>query len=283
MGDTFYTNAHQRQVRRVFPELLKSRELLLDLVWKDIRVRYRYAALGFLWAILEPLFMMVILTFVFTIAFKARIEEYGIGAGREVAVFILCGLVPWQFFSTALGTATRSLVDNRNLIVKVWFPREVIPLSALGVALVNLVVGGLLLLVIFTVLMGDIPGLGVLWLPVIFAIQFVLVMGLALLFSAANAYFRDVAYMVETALLFGFYASPIFYPPSWVQSQFPSLYPWYRLNPMVGLLTSYRDVLFTGRPPELATLAWPLLTGAVALVVGTVFFRKSAATFADNL
>ena len=283
MNALFYTDAYQSQLRRILPELIRSRELLFDLIWKDIRVRYRYAAMGFLWAVLEPLVMMVILTFVFAVAFKGRIEEYGIESGREIAVFVLSGLIPWQFFSTALTSATRSLVDNRDLVKKVHFPREVIPLSAIGVAVVNYLIGAVLLLTLFTVLMGRLPGWGIVWLPLLFAIQFVLVCGLGLLFSSANAFFRDVAYMVESAVLFGFYATPIFYPPSLVEANVPDLYWLYQLNPMVGLVTAYREALFTNAAPNLYGIAWPALFAVTALLTGAIVFRKNASRLADNL
>lgn len=283
MGKLFYTNAHQHQLLRVVPDLIRGRELLMDLVWKDVRVRYRYALMGFLWAVLEPLLMMVILTFVFSVAFKGRAEEHGIVTGRGYAVFILCGLVPWQFLSTALTSATRSLVDNANLVKKVYLPREVVPLAAVGVALVNLVIGAVLLVVVYVVLMGQLPGAGLVWLPVVFVIQLVLVAGLGLLLSCAHAHFRDVAYMVDAGLLFGFYATPIFYPPSLVEQAFPSLYRWYMLNPMAGLVTAYRQVLFDNRFPELGLVLWPAAVAVGLLVLGTVVFRRNAPTLSDNL
>lgn len=283
MSKVFYTNAHQHQLLRVIPDLIRCRELLLDLVWKEVRVRYRYTIMGFLWAILEPLAMMLILTLVFSYAFRARIEEYGIEAGREVAVFILSGLIPWQFFSTALSSATRSLVDNRTLVQKVHFPREVVPIAAVGVALVNLVIGAFLLLAVFVILMNTLPGSGLLWLPIIFAIQLILVLGLGLLLSAVNAAYRDVAYMVDAALLFGFYATPIFYPPSMVEEALPRFYSIYMLNPMAGLVTAYRNALFDNQPPTLELLGWPALVAVVFLILGAIVFRKKAPFMADNL
>lgn len=283
MSRPFYTNAHQSQVSRILPDLIRGRELLMDLVWKDVRVRYRYALMGFFWAILEPLLMMAILTFVFSVVFRGRIEEHGIETGRGYAVFILCGLVPWQFFSTALTSATRSIVDNGNLVKKAYLPREVVPLAAVGVALVNLVIGAALLVVVYTILLRTLPGLGLIWLPVIFAVQLILVAGLGLLLSCAHVLFRDVGYMVDAAILFGFYATPIFYPPSWVEGAFPRLYPVYMLNPMAGLITAYRQVLFDNRFPDPGLILWPMGVALALLVLGAVVFRKNSPTLADNL
>jgi len=289
MSNTFYTNAHQSQIQRLIPDLIRARQLLMDLIWKDIRVRYRYAAMGFAWAILEPLIMMLVLTFVFSVVLKLRFDEMGAGGGPGyAAVFILTGLIAWQFLATSLTSATTSLVDNRSLITKVNFPREVIPLATIGVAIVNLAVGSLLLLVLYLLLVGGFPGLGLIWLVVVFLIQLALVMGLALLCSTFNASFRDVSYMVNAALLFGFYATPVFYQPGLVRDALTdrgleAFYPIYFLNPMAGLITGYRQALFDGRLPDLIYLAWPALCAAGVLALGIVMFRKRSPTLADQL
>ena len=282
MTDIVYSHTHPRKLSRIIPDLVRSRELLVDLTLKDLKVRYRYALMGVLWAVLEPLIMMLVLTFVFSVVFTARLEAHGIEGGRDYAVFILCGLIPWQFFATALRSTTHSLVDNRNLIKKVYFPREILPLSSIGVALVNFVIGGVLLLIVAALLIGKLPGPGMIYVPVIFLVQLALVIGLGLLTSTANATYRDVAYMVDAALLFGFYATPVLYPPDLVESTFPGLYPLYMLNPMAGIITAYRDALLHNTfAAEL--LLWPAVAALVALPAGAVVFRKRAATLADSL
>jgi ABC-type polysaccharide/polyol phosphate export permease len=279
-----YTNLEQGRVLRVLPDLFRARELLADLIWKDIRIRYRYAVMGFLWAVLEPLIMMAVLTFVFSLVFRMKVEALGIESGRQYAVFVLSGLIPWQFFSTAVSRAARSLVDNRNLVNKVHFPREVIPLSAIGVAFVNFLIGSVLLLGVFALLMGRLPGANAAWVLAVFPIQLALVVGLALFFSAANAFFRDVAYMVDAALLFGFYATPVFYAPSLVSEHVSeSLLRVYMLNPLAGLFSAYRDALFLDHAPSVEQLWPPAAISAAVLAVGVVFFRKRAAVLADYL
>ena len=285
MNQPFYTNAQQGKISRVLPDLIGARELLFDLVWKDVRVRYRYAAMGFLWALLEPLFMMAVLTLVFSQFFRMEIEELGVRAPRQYAAFVLSGLIPWQFFSAGVAASTRSLVDNRDLVKKVHFPREVIPLSAIGVALVNFLIGAILLLGIFTVLMGRFPASGLVWVPAIFAIQFALVAGLGLLLSSANAYFRDVAYMVDAALLFGFYATPILYWHSMIEGRLaPWAYSIYMLNPMAGIVTAYRLALFGNGDLSIApSLLWPAIAAVGVLAAGVAVFRRNTPTISDNL
>ena len=289
MSNTFYTNAHQSQIHRLIPDLIRARQLLADLIWKDIRVRYRYAAMGFAWAVLEPLIMMLVLTFVFSVVLKLRFDEMGAGGGPGYdAVFILTGLIAWQFLATSLTSATTSLVDNRSLITKVNFPREVIPLATIGVAVVNFAIGSVLLLVLYLLLVGGIPGPGLVWIVPVFLIQLGIVVGLALICSTFNASFRDISYMVNAALLFGFYATPIFYQPSLVRDALTergleAFYPMYFLNPMAGLIMAYRQALFEGRLPDLAYLAWPAVCAAGLLALGIVAFRKRSPTLADQL
>lgn len=286
MSEPYYTNAHQNQLRRVIPELIRSRELLKDLVWKDIRVRYRYASMGFLWAVFEPLIMMLVLTFVFSVILKVRF-----GGGENGVTFdatlILAGLVAWQFLSTSISAATRSLIDSRNLVTKVGFPREVIPLSTVGVACVNFVIGGVLLLMLCVLLLDGFLHPAIVYVVPIFLIQLVTVIGLGLFLSAVNASFRDVAYMTDALLLFGFYASPIIYPVTMVsdtlKSLSPILYKLYFLNPMAGLITAYRQALFEKQFPDLAILAWPLVFSVIIMLLGGLTFRKSAPTLADKL
>ena len=289
MSNAFYTNTHQGQLRRVVPDLIRARQLLLDLIWKDIRVRYRYAAIGFAWAVLEPLFMMLVLTFVFSVVFDLNFNKLGTDSGFGFnAVFILTGLLAWQFLSTSLTAATTSLVDNEDLVTKVGFPREVIPLSTVGVSTVNLVIGSILLLALYALFVGGIPGVAVLWVLPIFAVQLSLVVGLGLLCSTFNAYFRDVSYMVNALLLFGFYATPIFYEPGMVKEKLTEgglgwLYTVYYANPMVGLVTSYRQVLFESRAPDPAILIWPIVCAFGVLLFGAMMFRKHSPTIADEL
>ena len=287
MNSLVYTNTQQAQLRRLIPDLIRGRELLRDLVLKDVKVRYRYAAMGLLWAVLEPLFMMLVLTFVFSIVFRTQVAELGIDTGREYAVFILSGLVPWQFFSTALSTATRSLVDNRALVKKVYFAREIIPLSAIGVATVNLAIGTLLFAVVHGALIGTPHAAAFLWLPVVLLIELSLVVGLALLCSCAHAAFRDVGHIVDAALLFGFYATPIFYWPGIVREALAergldSYYTAYLANPMAGIVTVCRQALFAGTV-DATLLVWPAVAAALALVIGAAVFRRRTALLADAL
>ncbi len=288
MQTLHYDSTQQRRLGRILPDLIRGRELLADLVRKDLRVRYRYAVIGFLWAVLEPLALMLVLTLVFTFLFDID-EVRGGGVQGEnshpYAVVLLCGLIFWQFTATALGRATQSLIENENLVKKVFFAREIIPLAAITYPLINLGIGFLLLLAVHLMLGGGI-GLAVLWFLPVFLIQLTLTTGLGLLFSCGNVAFRDVGYIVSVAVTFGFYASPVFYDLGLVINN-PDVPQWaenlYLCNPMAGLLTAYRQILLEQRCPDLQYLALPALLAAAALASGAIVFRRAAPTLSDRL
>lgn len=285
MSGQVYNSATQRRIAPFFRELVRSRELLWGLVWKDIRVRYRYTAIGFLWAVLEPIALMLILTFVFSVVLQDKAAFAKPAAGTPYAVFLLCGLVFWQFFSNALNNATQSLLESANLVRKVRFTREIVPIAAMGYPLVNLLIGIVLLLGIHLILGGQLS-LNILWIFPLLAIQLALCVGLGLLLSCCNVRYRDVGYMVSVALIFGFYASPIFYGISFVTDN-PSLPGWvviaYQLNPMAGLITVYRQILLESAAPDLMLLVWPVLSALLSLVIGLIVFRRAAPTLSDHL
>ena len=288
MSRTLYRSDEQKHLGRIIPDLIRARRLLKNLVWKDIRIRYRYAVMGFVWAILEPVALMAILTFIFAFVLVDKSQLTGAHDPKVFAVTLLTGLIFWQFIADSIRTATQSLLNNENLVKKVYFTREVIPLSAMGNPLVNLIIGLVILLGIQLVLLGTTPGLSILFLPVLLGIQIIITAGLSLLFSCGNVHYRDIGYMVNVALLFGFYASPIFYELDLVLAvSDESLPKWakllYQANPMAGLITAYRAVLVDGVFPPLNLWAWPACFAVVSLVAGVVVFRRAAPTLSDHL
>jgi len=283
MGTMTYSSRDARRLSGVARDLAQARGLLAQLVLRDIRVRYRYTAIGVLWAVLEPLALMLVLSFVFSFVLADRASFAKDASALPFTVFLLTGLVFWQFTSSSLTHAAASILDNRNLVKKIRFPREVLPLSALGYPLVNLTVGVLILFGLHLALGGGAHA-SLLWIPAIFAVQLLLTAGLALLLSCGNVHYRDVGYILSVALLLGFYATPIFYPASLVETA--ALPGWlaglYHANPMVGLIESYR-VALQGQAPQTAMLAWPALAALLSLVCGLITFRCLSPTLSDHL
>jgi ABC-type polysaccharide/polyol phosphate export permease len=285
MSGAFYTSTQQRSFARILPDLVSNRGLLRDVVSKELRARYRNAMMGFLWAVLQPVLMMLILTFVFKYLLGERLAARGLPSESVTPEFLLCGIVAWQFLSVAIMTGTNSILESGELIKKVHFPREIIPIAAVINCLVNLVIGFATLLVVLCALRGiSALGTGLLYVPLLFAIQFMMVIGLALLLSALNVYYRDVGYMIDVALAFGFYATPIFYPPSMVSERLGEFtFQIYMLNPMANLITAYREAILDNHFAEPLLWIRPLAFACGAVLLGMYLFRRNAPTFADYL
>lgn len=283
MSRVYYSSADSRRIRNVIPDLVRSRGLLWDLVSKDLRARYRNAVMGFVWAVLQPLLLTTILYFVFTVVFPGG-RVAGMGGDHPFAVYLLCGLVFWQFFASCLSRSTVSLLENHELVKKAAFPREVIPLASLGNCAVNCAIGFAVFVVVRFWLEGGF-GWGLVWLPFILTIQCALIVGLSLLTSSLNVQYRDVGYIVEVALMFGFYATPIFYSFEKAQqmASHSTLFVLYMLNPMVGIITAYRQALLDNQTPSAVQIVYPLLFSVCALILGVVVFRRRAPLLADRL
>jgi len=282
-----YTDTRQRSVLGIIPDLIANRELLFNLVAKGLRVRYRIAAAGLFWAVLQPLLMMAILSLVFGLLLGARAEAFGIKLPVPYPAFLLVGLIPWQFFASAVNEGTRSLITHRELVNKVYFPRELIPLSTVLDWFVNLLIGTALLVVALA-LFGCSLGLHLLWLVPLLALELALVIGLTLILSCLNVFFRDVQYIVEAAILFGFYACPILYPLASVRDfaaahEAPEALRLYLMNPMAGLIEACHQAIVWEQAPGLDLLWWPLAFTGACLVFGAWFYRRNACCFADYL
>jgi ABC-type polysaccharide/polyol phosphate export permease len=246
--------------------------LIQNLVIKDFKIRYRNMSLGVLWSLLNPLVMMGVLTFIWTKVFPQPDTPH-------FPLFVLCGLVPYNFFTVAWLTGTTSIVDNAPLIKRVPLPREVTPITAVLACCVHLGVQILLLLSI-AILSVKRPNIEWLWLPVIWAMNIIFVCGLALLSSAINVFVRDLRYVVESANLVLFWLIPIFYSSDKIAKQYV---PIMDVNPVAALVVSLRKILLNGEPPA----AWTLLKmAAVSLtffVAGLMVFRRMKPRFYEHI
>ena len=251
--------------------LFRSRDLLWEWTNRNISARYQQSALGWLWAVIQPAAQVAVFAFIFTLVVPVNTER------TPYVMFSYVAIVPWTFLAASLTDMSNSLVDNMMLITKIYFPREILPFAAMLARLMDFAVAAGLIVVMLIVYRIPISLTGLLYLPLILAIQLVLVLGLGLASAAANVFFRDVRSLILLGLQLWFYASPIIYPASLVPDTLRSLY---YINPMVGILESYRNVLLYDRLPS----PYLGLSAAVALVIlflGYAFFNRVEFQFAD--
>jgi lipopolysaccharide transport system permease protein len=245
-------------------------DLVTHLVAREFRLRYRKAVLGWLWAIGQPLARLVVLTFIFTQVIDLGIEDY--------SVFLFTGLIAWTWFAAGIRSVTTSVVDRRDLLFRPGVPRVTVPvISALTDGLDYL--AALPVLALFLVMSNGIPGTAVL-LPLIMAIQFLLILGIGLPLCAANVYFRDVALFVDVALVLGFYLTPVFYDPASIPATYRFLI---ELNPIAQLIDIYRSILVDARLPEVSAVASVAVVGVVLSAVGLSVYRAASPNFIDEL
>ena len=263
-------------------ELVQYRELVLNLTIRELKARYKSSALGFLWSLLNPLGMMLVFTFVFTVMMpSSQMEKY--------PLFLLCGLLPWNFFSAGVMASINSIVGNANLVKKVYFPREALPMSAVFANLVNFLLG---LVVLFAALF--IFGAKFspwLWLlPIVILIQTCFILGIAFILSTANVYYRDTLMIMDTVMLAWFFLTPVVYPIT----SLPTSYTifgitlnvhrlMYILNPMASLIAAYRDLLYWGYRTDLDFLLRTAVTSLAILALGYWLFVRFSGRFGEEV
>jgi lipopolysaccharide transport system permease protein len=260
-------------IRLNLREVWSYRELLYFLVWRDIKVRYKQTALGAAWAILQPVTTMI----VFSVFFGrlARVPSDGV----PYPVFTFTALLPWQLFAYALSESSNSLVSNQNLITKVYFPRLIIPLSAVLSGMADFCISFVVLLVLMSYY-GLRPTGAIIWLPMFVLLAIVTALAVGLWLSALNVTYRDVRYTIPFLTQLWMFATPVAYPSSMIPEAWR---PLYGLNPMAGAIEGFRWALLgTAKAPG------PLLTVSILVVLvllggGLMYFRRMETTFADTV
>jgi ABC-type polysaccharide/polyol phosphate export permease len=265
-------------------EIVESRELIVNLTLRELRGRYKRSVLGWTWSLLNPLSTVVIYSIVFGVLLKQDPPTGDPSGVNNFTVFLLCGLLPWNFFGASLNGAMGVLTGNAGLIRKVYFPREDLVLSFVASMLITFLIEMGVLLVILVIFGNNIWP----WLPlvaVLVAVQTVFITGFALALSVLNVYFRDIQYLVGAILLQAwFFLTPIVYPIEIVYQEASTplarLYTW---NPMVRYVETYRDLLYDNRGPTLVNSVYLVVSAAVVLAIGMSVFRRYESRLAEEL
>ena len=244
------------------------KDLTVALVVKELKSKYKSATFGFLWILINPLLQMIVLTIVFSIFLKINIKNY--------PLFVFSGLLPWMFFSLSLQSGTSSLIANRDLIKKVPFPREILPIaSVLGHLFIFVLSLGLL--IIFVIITSGFSPSLLFLMPLVFLIA-LFAISLSLLLSSLDVYYRDISFLLQAVLIPWFYLTPIVYPISFVPKQFLDIY---QLNPMVGIITVFQSIFLKTNIADWGALTISVFETMILLLVGFFVFKKRSKYFAD--
>ena len=263
-------------------EIWRYRELILNLVKRELKARYKNSVLGFFWSLLNPLGMMLVFTFVFTvISPNSQIDNF--------PIFFLCGFLPWQYFSNGVMVSMNSIVGNSNLVKKVYFPREALPISSVLAALVNFL---LALVVLFgALIVTRTPLSPYIWLlPVVILMQTCFILGIVFVLSTLNVFYRDTMMIMDVVMQAWFFLTPVFYPISILPSSYEILgitvnvrRLMYILNPMASFVAAYRDLLYFGYRTNLDFFLRTAATSLIVLAFGYWFFLRFRHRFGEEV
>jgi ABC-2 type transport system permease protein len=268
-------------------ELADSRDLMVNLTLRELRSKYKRSVLGWTWSLINPLAQMLIFAVVFQVILRVQ-PPTGHPSGLKVfALFLLCGLLPWGFLSNGIMGGQASLLGNANLVKKVYFRREVLVAASVASWLVSFLIE-MLLLSIALLLFGNMTLPWIPFVALIMVLQTVFVLGIALILSVCNVYFRDTQHIVGIGLQLWFYATPIIYPMTYVAAaaahhQNLPILGIYRLNPMVRFVEVYRDLLYDLRYPSFSSVAYLVVVSFATLAIGWSVFRRLEPRLAEEL
>ena len=279
-------------MRKIPSELKQSMELFANLTQRELKGKYKRTVFGQLWSLANPLALMLVYTFVFSFVIKIQIPVGSPSGLDAFPLWLLCGLLPWIFFSTVLTQSMSVLISNESLIRKVSFPRSLLVYSSIAALAVNWLTE-MLVLIFALILAGGIGVIPLIPLLVLEMLIFaVFTTGLALMLSIANVYFRDTQHFVTIALQLGMYLTPVVYPLSLVESESQKIGPlfsgielldFYLLNPLVDFISVFRDVLFNNSLPDFGQFLFCFLSAIISLLLGLLVFNKHQKKLAEIL
>lgn len=254
-------------------ELYDYRQMIFSLVRKDLRGRYKGSVLGFLWTFINPLFQLLVYTIAFSFILPSPIEKY--------YLHLFVALIPWIFFSSSVQGGANSIIAAKDMVAKIYFPREVIPISYVTSCFVNMLLS---FIIIFAVVIFSGVGLNflaVLCLPVIMLVEYIMALGMAMLFSAITVFFRDMEHILSIITMAWIYLTPVLYPIDMIENK--TIQRLFYINPMTSVIVAYRDVLYYAKVPDLSTLLIAFGFGVLILFIGSFVFSGLKRHFAEEL
>ena len=253
-------------------EIYEYRLMVYSLVKRDLRGKYKGSVLGFMWTFVHPLLKLLVYNMVFSIIMRAGVEKF--------YLYLFVGLIPWLFFSAAITGGSTCIIAQKDLIKKIRFPREIIPISYVTSQFVNMLLSFIVVIIVSVVSCVKLTVGGILCLPVIMLVEYMMALGIALISSSLTVYFRDLEHILAIVAMAWLYATPICYPETMVPEKYLSLY---RLNPVTPVVNAYRDVLYYGKTPDLTTLLLATGIGLITIILGVLIFGKLQRRFAEEL
>ena len=254
-----------------FKEIFNYSEFLKSNVKKDIRGKYKGSFLGVLWSFINPLLSVVVYAIVFHYIMRFNIEHY--------LIYLIAGIIPWTFFTTSINSGMNSILFNANIIKKVYFPREILPISSVTSGLVNFLISCAIIL-IFAIFSGVGVGTSLIFLPIVIVIQYIFTLGLVLILSAIEIYVKDVEHIVNFIISMLFYVTPILYTPDYVPENMRFIL---KLNPMSYIIEAYHDIFYYKQMPNMVNLGIILGFSFIIFLIGYKIFRKLQKGFAEEV
>ena len=254
----------------------KWRELLWQMVAREVKARYKQSILGYFWVILNPLAQMLVMSFAFSLILRIPTNSTG---NIPYSVFLFVALLPWNLFTTSISSAASSLVNSGGLITKIYFPRTILVLSTIFAKIIDFFFA-LSILIIYMIIYQLPITWNILWAIPIFFIQQIFTLGLSLFFAAANLLYRDIQYLLSMILLLWMYATPVIYPADIVPEKYKIVF---QLNPMAVIVNAYRQVVLGGGDPKYTSILIALGVSLLTLLVGFSYFKSREKIFADNI
>ena len=252
-------------------ELYRYREMLKNLVKKDLKTRYKGSVLGFFWTFINPLLQLIIYTIIFSTIMRINIDKF--------YMFLFVGLIPWIFFQNSLVMGAGTIMANKNLVKKIYFPRVVLPLSVVTSGLINL-----LFTFIIVILGLMVSGIGItgsiIYLPLIILVEYLLALGLTFIISALNVYFRDLEHILYALIMGWFYFTPIIYPLKMIPDKYLK---YFFLNPMTPIIIAFKDILYYGKVPDLLMVGLSGLVALLIVIYGFHIFQILQRNFAEEI